>query len=261
MPYRSRCHFDLNLSKHPLAFWTAVACIAFCAIGLVDVSIWFGIERWSFTRSRKAMHSSASDEDSEEASASRDLWDYARVQWFRLRSIFAPSDAQFGRSESLPTSTQESQSVQESLPEPMCSTLNRLRDVLRCIGNFPCKIREYMTPERGPNDAETVEDMVVCVRTSRQALAQRSQSDALARAMMHDTINPKHLEDFVGNIKEIRLRHSGLQHNGERVKHMRFSPCGKLLAVCYQFTCIIYRVGVCPFFAFSRNSYTDELLH
>jgi hypothetical protein len=192
------------------------------------------------------MHPSEPDEDDEEHSSTRrDLWDYTRVQWFRLRV----SIARFGRSQTLPTSSQENIFTRESSPEPIYPVRERLRNLVFIFREIPSRIREYAERRHEPGDAPTVVgDAAMSVKTGPSAVkhthsTQRSQSDLIARTTQ-DAIDSKQLEEFVECLRELKEKQTGVHQNGARVKHMQFSPCGKWLVVCYQFSCIVYRVGV-----------------
>lgn len=206
------------------------------------------------------------DDSSDQPSASRDIMDYLKVQWFKVRVVMM----RIRDPESLPTTNGSKQDLilREPSPEPIYTIRDRFKNLVFLIRNIPAEIRSYRERRRQPSESQTVEDIAPSVKTAhstRPGQSPRSQSDLLARtaSLGAGAAYSKELEEFVEkSVKGLCEKQSGLRQNGARVKHMQFSPCGKWLAVCYQFSCIVYKVGVSTLFSVVRDRYhlTDGLM-
>lgn len=202
------------------------------------------MERWDFSKFRKTMH--PRDEGEEDTSTRRHMWEYTKVQWYRLRVAIA----RIGRSQTLPTVNLSNQDLildRESSPEPIYSLQERFKNFIYAVRDVPSQIRAFRDRKSRPNEAQTISTTALSAKTGhigRPGHTPRSQSDLLARAATQDAVDPRQLDEFVGKLRNLAEKQSGVHQNGERVKHMQFSPCGKWLVVCYQFSCIVYRVEV-----------------
>jgi len=223
-----------------IASWIIIAFTAFCAIGLSNVSFWFGWERWSFAQFRRQQRLSLIPEDDS------GIWDWLKYTYKKIR--MRNRNGHFlDNGSSIILSHHRRQTTS---PEPTDTIAEQVRSGFKALRQFSMfswhgestnNQHQHHQSNSSP-DYDGREKRPSGSRHSTGRVMGRSQSDPLTRHAHRTPLeaNRAAVDEFSLNLKKLEVRSVGPGHN--RVKHMQFSPCGRWLAVCYRFLCHVYDV-------------------
>lgn len=229
-------------NQRRIASWIVIAFTAFCGIGLINVSFWFGRERWSFAQFKRQQRISLMPE------ADSRVWDWIKYTleklWIRKRDehlLENDGSVLLSRHRREMTSPEPTDTIAEQVRSGFQAAARKF-SLFSWPGESNGHHPHHHHRQHGSTSDCDVEKRPGGSRHSTGRIMGRSQSDPLTRHAHRTTLEDARvpIEAFARNLKKLDYRR--VAPNLNRVKHMQFSPSGRWLVVCYRFSCRVFDV-------------------